>query len=165
MKVCNKYSNIPGRKRRRKKTKTKTLNPPNIMPFFAGPLPVQCGGGRRPGSLGDVTQDCSMSEDFLSPRTLLTGNFFVKVYYKYSKIARQKQKTKKTLNSPNMPFFTGAHPDIARQKESKTNENVQLTKHDAFLYWSSSSPMWCWATARKLGGCYSGLFHFGGLLA
>ena len=43
------------------------------MPFFTGPLPVQCGGGRRPGSLADATQDCSTSEDF-SPRTVLTKN-------------------------------------------------------------------------------------------
>ena len=41
---------------------------------------------------------------------------------------------------------------------------VELTKHDAFLYWSSSCPMWWWATARKLGRCCSGLFHVGGPL-
>ena len=51
-----------------------------------------------------------------------------------------------------------------KQKQNKT-KNAQLTKHDAFLYWSSSCPMWWWATARKLGRCYSGLFHVGGLLA
>ena len=44
-----------------------------MMLFFTGPLPVQCGGGRRPGSLTDATQDCSTSEDF-SPRTVLTKN-------------------------------------------------------------------------------------------
>ena len=38
---------------------------------FTGPLPVQCGGRRRPGSLADAPQDCSTSEDF-SPRTVLT---------------------------------------------------------------------------------------------
>ena len=41
----------------------------------------------------------------------------------------------------------------------------QLTKHDAFLYWSSSCPVWWWVTARKLGSCCSGLFHVGGPLA
>ena len=51
----------------------KTLNSPNMMPFFTGPLPVQCGGGRRLGSLADATQDCSTSEDF-SPTTVLTKN-------------------------------------------------------------------------------------------
>ncbi len=136
------------------------------MPFFAGLLPVQCGGGRRPGSLADATQDCSTSEDFLSPRTLLTENICesVQQILQHSR-AENKNKTK-TINSPNMPFFTGALPDIARQKQTKNKQkNVQLTKHDAFLYWSSSCPMCWWATARNLDGCYSGLFHFGGLLA
>ncbi len=109
------------------------------MPFFAGLLPVQCGGGRRPGSLADATQDCSTSEDFLSPRTLLTENICesVQQILQHSR-AENKNKTK-TINSPNMPFFTGALPDIARQKQTKNKQkNVQLTKHDAFLYWSSS---------------------------
>ena len=53
-----------------------------------------------------------------------------------------------------------------KQQQQKTKtKTAQLTKHDAFLYWSCSSPMWWWATARKLGRCYSGLFHVGGLLA
>ena len=56
-----------------KKLKEKTLNSTNMIPFFTGPLPVQCGGGRRPGSLVDATRDCSTSEDF-SPRTVLTKN-------------------------------------------------------------------------------------------
>ena len=56
-----------------RKTKKTPLNSPNMMPFFAGPFPVQCGGGRRPGSFADATQDCSTSEDF-SPRTVLTKN-------------------------------------------------------------------------------------------
>ena len=45
------------------------------------------------------------------------------------------------------------------------NTIVELTKHDAFLYCSSSCPMWWWATARKLGRCCSGLFHVGVPLA
>ena len=49
-------------------------------------------------------------------------------------------------------------------KKTPKTITAQLTKDDAFLYWSSSCPMWRWATARKLGGCYSGLIHFGGLL-
>ena len=44
-----------------------------MMPFFTGPLPVQCGGGQRPGNLADATQDWSTSEHF-SPRTVLTKN-------------------------------------------------------------------------------------------
>ena len=37
---------------------------PNTTPSFTGPLPVQCGGGRRSGSLADSPQDCSTSEAF-----------------------------------------------------------------------------------------------------
>ena len=55
------------------KTKSKTLNSPNMTASFSCPLPVQCGGGRRPGSLADAPQDCSTSEAF-SPRTVLTEN-------------------------------------------------------------------------------------------
>ena len=43
------------------------------MTSFTGPLPVQCTGGRRPGSLADAPQDCSTSEAF-SPRIVLTEN-------------------------------------------------------------------------------------------
>ena len=49
-------------------------------------------------------------------------------------------------------------------KKNKKNP-AELTKHDAFLCWSFCCPMWRWATTRKLGRCYSGLFHVGGLLA
>ena len=52
-----------------KQTENKTLNSPNMMPSFTSPLPVQCAGGRRPGSLADDPQDCSTS-----PRTVLTEN-------------------------------------------------------------------------------------------
>ena len=54
------------KKKKRKKTND-TLNSPNMVPSFPGPLPVQCGGVRGPGNLADATQDCSTSEDF-SPR-------------------------------------------------------------------------------------------------
>ena len=56
-----------------KNNNSKMLNSPNMMPLFTGPLPVQCGGGRRPGSLADSPQDCPTSEAF-SPRTVLTEN-------------------------------------------------------------------------------------------
>ena len=65
VKVFKKYSNIV--------THKKTLNSPNMMPLFTGPLPVQCGGGRRPGSLADAAEACSTSKDFW-PRTVLTKN-------------------------------------------------------------------------------------------
>ena len=54
-----------------KQLKSKILNSPNMTPSFACPLPVQCGGGRRPGSLADAPQEWSTSEAFL-PRTVLT---------------------------------------------------------------------------------------------
>ena len=41
------------------KTKNKTLNSPNMTPSFSNPLPVQCCGGRRPGSLTDAPRHCS----------------------------------------------------------------------------------------------------------
>ncbi len=75
--ICESVQQIlqhsPAKKKKKEEEEKKTLNSPNMMPFFTGPLPVQCGGGRRPGSLADATQDCSTSEDF-SPRTVLTKN-------------------------------------------------------------------------------------------
>ncbi len=56
-----------------KQTKSKILNSLNMIPSFTCPLPVQCGGGRRPGSLADAPHDCSTTEAF-SPRTVLTEN-------------------------------------------------------------------------------------------
>ena len=40
-------------------TKSKTLNSPNMTPSFSCLLPVQCDGGRRPGSLAEAPQHCS----------------------------------------------------------------------------------------------------------
>ena len=61
------------KKKREKKKNNKMLNSPNMMLSFTGPLPVHCGGGRRPGSLADALHDCSTSEAFL-PTTVLTEN-------------------------------------------------------------------------------------------
>jgi len=70
--ICESVQQILQHSPEKEKKKKKTpLNSPNMMPFFTGPLPVQCGGGRRPGSLADATQDWSTSEDF-SPRIVLT---------------------------------------------------------------------------------------------
>ena len=60
-------------KQTRKQKKSKMLHSPNMMLSFAGPLPVQCGGGRRPGRLAPAPQDSSTVEAFL-PRTVLTQN-------------------------------------------------------------------------------------------
>ena len=59
--------------KKKKNKKRKSLNWPNMMPSFSGLLPVQCGGGRRPGSWTLDPQGCSTSEA-LSPRTVLTEN-------------------------------------------------------------------------------------------
>ena len=56
-----------------KQTKSKILNLLNMILSFTCALPVQCGGGRRPGSLADVPQDNSTTEAF-SPTTILTEN-------------------------------------------------------------------------------------------
>ena len=67
-----------------KQTRSKTLYSPNMMPSFTGPLPVQCAGGRRPGSLALSPQECSTSEAF-SPRQYWQKTF-VDVFNKYSNI-------------------------------------------------------------------------------
>ena len=55
---------------------------------------------------------------------------------------------------------------LKKKKKKKWNKKkgAQLTKHDAFVYWSSSCPPWWWATVRRFGTCFSGLLHVGGLL-
>ena len=60
-------------KNKTKKKQSKILHSPNMMLSFAGPLPVQCGGGRRPGRLAPAPQDSYTVEAFL-PRTVLTQN-------------------------------------------------------------------------------------------
>ena len=50
------------------------------------------------------------------------------------------------------PFpYTRAHS--SKEKKKNKEQNAQFTKHDVFVYWSSSCPKWRWATARKLGTC------------
>ena len=49
------------------------LNSPNMTLSFTGPPPVECGGGRQPGSSAPAPQDCSTSEAFF-PRTVLAEN-------------------------------------------------------------------------------------------
>ena len=71
--ICESVQQILQHSAAVKKKKKTPLNSPNMMPFFTGLFPVQCGDGRLPGSLADATQDCSKSEDF-SPRTVLTKN-------------------------------------------------------------------------------------------
>ena len=56
-----------------KQRNSKTLKSLNMTPLFTGPLPVECGGGRRPGSSAPDPQDCSTSKAFF-PRTVLAEN-------------------------------------------------------------------------------------------
>ena len=71
---------------KRKKKKTKTLNYPNMIPLFPGPLPVQCGGGQQPGSLAPAPHDCPTSEAFSWQYWQKT---FVDVFNKYFNITRE----------------------------------------------------------------------------
>ena len=56
-----------------KTNKDKILNSPSMTTSFSSPLPVQCGGRRRPGRLASAQRGCSTSEA-LSPRTVLIEN-------------------------------------------------------------------------------------------
>jgi len=47
-----------------KANEEQVFNSPNMTPSLTGPFPVQCTGGRRPGSLADAPQNCSTSEAF-----------------------------------------------------------------------------------------------------
>ena len=119
--ICESVHQILQHSTAEKKEKKTPLNSPNMMRFFTGPFPVKCGGGRRPGSLADATQDCSTSEDF-SPRTVLTKKICrcrcESVHQILQQIPAEKKKEKKT----------------------EEEKNSQLTKYDAFLYWSSTCP-------------------------
>ena len=84
--MFNKYSNIAWPDKKAQLTKHDAFS-------LTGPLPVQCGGRRRPGNLADAPQDCSTSEDF-SPRTVLTKTF-VDVFNTYCSISQKA-----------MPFLT-----------------------------------------------------------
>ena len=127
------------------KTRSRTINSPNMTPSCRCPFPAQCCGRRQPRSLADAPQDCSTSEA-LSPRTVLTDIFL------HGPESAHKNGIVKTFT----PTATPIHPFTLLKKE-KEKKNAQLTKHDAFVYWSSSCPLWWWATARKLGACSSWL--------
>ena len=86
------------------------LNSPNMMPFFTGRLPVQWPIFSKLGT-------CSTT-DALSPRTLLTKNISESVHQILQQSPAKKMKEKKT----------------------EEEKNSQLTKYDAFLYWSSTCP-------------------------
>ena len=175
------------------------------MPFFTGPLPVECVGGRRPGILADATQDCSTSEDF-SPRTVLTKNICRCVHHilkhfpttmrfltvsaiTYSWMASTAPQAnswwfghvepddvviadiagqaldiflhgpesahqngiRKTFTHTSIPI----HPCtlLKKREQKQQQQNAQLTKHDAFVDWSSLCAVCWWPIFRKLGTC------------
>ena len=176
-----------------------------MMPFFTCPL--QCGGGRRPGSLADTAEDCSTSKDF-SPMTVLTKiicRCFQHIMQHFpttmpfliastitlswmastapqtdswwlghvepddvviADIARQaldiflhgpesahKNGIVKTFTHTSIPIHPLHTPKIRQKNNTQHQQNAQLTKHDAFVYCSSSCPVCWWATVRKLGTC------------
>ena len=55
----------------------------------------------------------------------------------------------KTFTHTSIPIHTCILLKKEKKKKKKEEQqNAQLTKHDAFIYWSSSCPLWWWATAR-----------------
>ena len=202
--MCNKYSNLARQKKKpnNKKQNKKRLNSPNMMTFFTGPLPVQCGGGRRPGSLADATQDCSTSEDF-SPRTVLTKNIcrcdhHILQHFPNNNALSNSLRNNLFLDSLNSypgwllvtltrgawwcryrghcrsgPWHLSPRSRVCAQEwhwkdihshihshtpmhtpkkvQKQQQQNAQLTKHDAFVSWSSSCAVSWWPIFRKLG--------------
>ena len=185
------------------KTKSKTLNSPNMTPSFSCPHPVQCGGGRRSENLAYAPQDCSSSDAF-SPRTVLTENigrcvqhilqhfltmgFLTTSTITFSCLASvapqadswrlghvvpddvviadiagqaldiflhgpesaRKNGITKTFTHTSIPIHPCTH---LKEEKKERRKNAQLTKHDAFDYWSSSCPVCWWPTFRKIGSC------------
>ena len=72
----------------------------------------------------------------------------------------------KTLTHTSIPIHPCTRLKTKKQTTTKTEKhNAQLTKHDPFIFCSSSCAVGRWATARKLGTCSSGLLHVGDLVA
>ena len=55
----------------------------------------------------------------------------------------------KTFNRTSTPI----NPCTLLKEIKKKQQNAQLTKHDAFVYWSSSFAVCWWPIFRKLGSC------------
>ena len=56
----------------------------------------------------------------------------------------------KTFTHTSIPI----HPyTFLKKRQKQQQQNAQLTKHDTFVYWTSSCPVCWWATFRKLGTC------------
>ena len=56
----------------------------------------------------------------------------------------------KTFTHTSIPI----HPyTFLKKRQKQQQQNAELTKHDAFVYWSFSCPVCWWATFRKLGTC------------
>ena len=144
-----------------------------MMPFFTGPLPVQCGGGQRPGNLADATQDWSTSEHF-SPRTVLTKNICRCVHHilqhfpttmpfltvsaiTYSWMASTAPQAdswwfggfRKTFTHTSIPI----HPCTLLKKAKTTTAKCSTHQTWCLVYWSSSCAVCWWPIFRKLGTC------------
>ena len=57
----------------------------------------------------------------------------------------------KTLTHSSFPIRTCTL--LKRHTHKQQQQNAQLTKHDAFIYWFSSYPVCWWATFRIFGTC------------
>ncbi len=89
------------------KTKSKTVNSLNVTPSLSCPLPVQSGGGRRPGSLADAPHDCSTSESS-SPRTVLTENICRCVQHKTPAFPDNNALSNNIHHNPFLPGFSSS---------------------------------------------------------
>ena len=56
----------------------------------------------------------------------------------------------KTFTHTSIPIHPCTH---LKEEKKERRKNAQLTKHDAFDYWSSSCPVCWWQTFRKIGTC------------
>ena len=59
----------------------------------------------------------------------------------------------KTFTHTSIPMHPCTHIKKEEKKRKKNQQNPQLTRHDAFIYWSPSCAVCCWSTFRKLGTC------------
>ena len=88
-------------------TNSKTLNSLNMSPSLCSTLPVQCGDGRRPGSLADAPHDCSTSEAF-RPRTVLTENVCMCVQQILPRFPDNNGLSNNLHNNPFLPGFSSS---------------------------------------------------------
>ena len=87
---------------------------------FSSPPCVQCSGGRWSGRLESVPRGCSTSE----------------AYFLHCPESAHKNSILNTFTHTSIPIRRACS-----SKKKNKEQNAQLTKHDSFVYWSSSCPM------------------------